>query len=185
MGEPVIYCSDHPSYQEECFKLTGTRWKKVRGGGGQGKAFRSAIVLPSKMWIHGGSRGLRDLKECFNDSCFITNDGKMTAGPDLPTTLAAHASILVNDEVVIVGGRETLNRCSNRTLIFKASDLSFVKQGPRLNHERQHPSITKFSSLNHEGREVIMVAGGFWMSTLLSVEIWDYTQPNSTWEESK
>ena len=53
-------------------------------------------------------------------------------------------------------------------------------------HVRAAPACTIFYSPAHDGRSVVIVAGGLDNGyTLDTAEIWDYTTEGSKWEESK
>lgn len=138
----------------------------------------SSTVLFNRIWVSGGSNDNGTLKT----SEFITIDGYVSHGPDLPETLKGHATIQINDSVLIIGGHNGGKR-TKATRFFDSRHLSFQKNGPPMNVGRSCHGCCIVQSPNHEGRNVIIIAGG--EGTPCSVELWDWNKPGSTWQKSK
>lgn len=174
-GTPVI-CGCYAD--NSCYMLSndGSSWRFLASMS-EAKGFAAAVVLPGKLWVSGGWNGNR-----LQSSEFITIDGKVTQGPNLPEKLSQHASIKIEDLIFVTGGYNG-NEVTSTTRIYSVTGPSFLKEGPRMNKIRASHGITSFRSNNHDGRSVIMVAGGH--GGPRSVEIWDHSQPGSTWTESK
>lgn len=51
-------------------------------------------------------------------------------------------------------------------------------------HKREYHACTTFNSKLHDGRIVMIVAGGDDGSGDNSAEIWDFTQEGTSWEKS-
>ena len=57
--------------------------------------------------------------------------------------------------------------------------------GALLKYERGFHTCTIFHSPAHNGRSVVIVAGGVSGKKMDNAEIWDHTVDGSTWQESK
>ena len=79
---------------------------------------------------------------------------------------------------------------TNRVHIYDQDDVFLPpNNGPPMIHSREEHSCTIFNSPGHENRPVAVVAGGYDDADDdaddKSAEIWDFTQQNSKWIESK
>ena len=112
----------------------------------------------------------------------MSRNGKVNAGPDLPVAKSGHCMVQLTDGRILVhGGYPTKN------YIFDSKDDTFVFAPDSL-HDRYSHGCTVFNSTLHNGRSVVIVAGGYSNSNLVGIrisEVWDYTRENSTWEERK
>ena len=69
-------------------------------------------------------------------------------------------------------------------LRFDSNDLSSIPfEVESMVHPRYSHACTMFRSLAHEGRHVVIVAGGY--GGLDKAEIWDFSQEGTSWQESK
>ena len=83
-------------------------------------------------------------------------------------------------------GGDTVSGSSNTVLIYDQEDVFLPpNNGPAMIHNRRNHGCTIFNSPGHENRPVAVVAGGSDGADDKSAEIWDFTQQNSKWIESK
>merc|ERR1712086_1129036 len=83
--------------------------------------------------------------------------------------------VLNNDEFMIVGSKEAYRN----TLIYNANSGTFTN-GPSMIHDRRMAACSMFQSKFHNGRQVLIVAGGYGQIT---TELLDFSQENAQWEE--
>ena len=87
------------------------------------------------------------------------------------------------------------------TIFFSLPDFSFIPEvkssvwlfdmhnnfriqaGPNMNYKRSYFTCGLFLSNAHEGRPIVVVAGGGYLSDLPS-EYWDFTKDGAAWELS-
>ena len=84
---------------------------------------------------------------------------------------------------MILGGKLDSGRTAT-VLRFDTNDLNPNPiEAESMVHPRKSHACTKFRSLAHEGRQVVIVAGGVGASD--KAEIWDFSQEGTSWQESK
>lgn len=164
----------------ECFILSedGSSWSYssyLR----EARISSSAVVLSNVLWITGGYVPPFD---ALSTTEVIHVDGSNIIGPNLIEPLYGHCSLVADKNVFIIGGYNG-TYWTNSTRIHSGNNLSFVELGPQLNIRRSLHGCCLVSSAKHEGRNVIVVAGG--RNAPSSVEMLDYTVPDATWQKGK
>ena len=106
---------------------------------------------------------------------FIHANGSVTSGPNLPEARRGHCMVTLHDsKVMIIGGYS-----HSSVLVFNTADNSYTT-GPSMSYSRGSPACTLFHSDLHNGRPVVLAAGGSYETT---IEVYDYTNSNQ-WETS-
>ena len=103
----------------------------------------------------------------------------------MPFPQYAHCAVkLGTGQVMIIGGiiGWGQNETSQSVIIFDPSTKTFDQSLPPLNYERYGLGCAVFKSALHDNREVVLAVGGYSQAT---AEVYDYTQPNATWTNSK
>ena len=136
----------------------------------------AAVEVNNKLFVAGGYNGDDEL----SSTEFISSEGMVTAGPDLPSPRSSHCMTkLPSGRIVFIGGYPSSNRKS--VIEFDPITNSF-KDLPSLATERYHLACAVFKSPFHNERMVLLAAGGRYEAT---AELLDYTQPNAKWTQSK
>ena len=90
-----------------------------------------------------------------------------------------HAKVsLPSGNVMIIGGHPTEKNVD----VFDPKSKKYAVSVPSLIHSRFNAGCAIFNSPLHNFRPVILAVGGLSQAT---AEIYDYTQPNAKWTESK
>jgi hypothetical protein len=134
----------------------------------------SLTLNRTHIWITGGNNGNGYLQT----SEFVSIGQPSVKGPDLSYAVAYCCLVGVNSSTALLcGGYNggTLNECHYMNL----EDLSW-SQGPSMMTKRRLHSCGIFKSAAHQGRNVVIAAGGY---NLDSVEFLDPT--TNTWNEGK
>jgi hypothetical protein len=140
----------------------------------------SLTLNSTHLWITGGYNGNGILKR----SEFVSIGQPAVKGPDLPFAVYEHCLVIVNSSTALLCGGENnvgvFNECHYMNLV----DHSW-SQGPSMMTKRYDHSCGIFKSATHQGRNVIIAAGGLddYGEWLDSVEILDPT--TNTWNEGK
>jgi hypothetical protein len=143
------------------------------------RAYSASLTLNSThLWITGGT----NLNGPLQTSEFVSIGQTSVKGPDLPNAVSRHCLVRVNSSTALLcGGRNNggiLNECHYMDL----RDHSW-SQGPSMMTIRGGHSCGIFKSAAHQGRNVVIAAGGYNGGSLDSVEILDPT--TNTWNEGK
>jgi hypothetical protein len=138
----------------------------------------SLTLNSSHLWITGGfGNGLY-----LQTSEFVSIGQAAVEGPDLPYAVAYHCLVGVNSSTALLCGGQNnggnLNECHYMNLL----DHSW-SPGPSMMTKRVLHSCGIFKSAAHEGRNIVIAAGGYNGATLDSVEMLDFT--TNTWNEGK
>jgi hypothetical protein len=142
------------------------------------RVWSASLTLNSThLWITGGLNGNGyELRT----SEFVSMGQPAVKGPDLPYAVYGHCLVGVNSSTALLcGGNngEYLSECHYMDL----EDHSW-SQGPSMMTKRWTHSCGIFQSAAHQGRNVVIVAGGFNPAILMdSVEMLDPT--TNTWNE--
>lgn len=172
-GQPIIcggFMGTGWVRHSKCYKLAqdGSQWIHFATMD-HGRSRMSGIVIGNKIWLSGGWG-----QNANTSSLLIAIDGNVFKGPNLPEPLDGHSAIQINNnQFMILGGSNSKN-----TTLFD-TNLSFIKQGPSMNLERDPTFSCSIQSSNHGGRNVIIVAGSNF------VELLDFTVPGSSWQFSE
>ena len=91
-----------------------------------------------------------------------------------------------NGTACLISGGKTNNGYTNTVLKYTTSNINEnPNQIASIVHWRWNHACTIFNSPAHNGRPVVIVAGGQPSSAYKTAEILDFTQEGSTWQESK
>lgn len=135
----------------------------------------AATVIKDKLFISGGYDDSGPLAS----TEFIHADGTVTNGPDLPATRYGHCMVTLHDSKVIIIGAWASSSLFKNVLVFDPAENSYTT-GPSMNSERRLSACTLFHSDLHNGRPVVLSAGGYKQAT---AELYDYTY-STQWETS-
>jgi hypothetical protein len=145
------------------------------------RAYSASLTLNSThLWITGGFNGIIRLQT----SEFVSIGQPSVQGPDLPYAAEGYCLVGVNSSTALLcggekdWGGEILNEC----YYMDWEDHSWL-QGPSMMTKRYHHSCGIFKSAAHQGRNVVLAAGGYNFDDyeLDTVEILDPT--TNTWNE--
>jgi hypothetical protein len=148
------------------------------------RAWSASLTLNSShLWVTGGWNGNGYLLQT---SEFVSIGQPAVKGPDLPYAVEGHCLVGVNSSTALLcGGNNnsgTLNECHYMDL----EDHSW-SQGPSMMTKRNSHSCGIFKSAAHQGRNIVIAAGGYNDATdadyLDSVEMLDPT--TNKWIEGK
>jgi hypothetical protein len=142
------------------------------------RRFSASLTLNrTHLWITGGYNDNGWLKT----SEFVSIGQPSVKGPDLPYAVDFHCLVGVNSSTALLCGGYNggdLNECHYMDL----EDHSW-SQGPSMMTKRRYHSCGIFKSAAHQGRNIVIAAGGNTGAYLDSVEFLDLT--TNTWIEGK
>ena len=137
----------------------------------------ASVAVNGSLFVTGGLNGAARI----SSTVYITAKGVVSAGPNLPSPRESHCMVsLPSGKLMIIGGMPAENKKS--VIVFDPNTNSYNTAVPSLLHERQDFGCTVFNSPFHNFRPVVLAVGGYGRKT---AEIYDFTQPNSEWTESK
>lgn len=187
INQPII-CSGYDGNirSDKCLKYDTetaqwTEFAKLK----LGRFAPAAVVLNSDIiWITGGyNNGYLKTTE------FVSSNGEVTVGPELLEGVWGHCMLITPEAeqfVFIIGGFNGDSINTVRKYLITDNDAFYVEDGPGLIHKRSEHGCASFTSANHDGRDIAIVAGGKNSDgSVISIEAWDYRQPGSAWSESK
>jgi hypothetical protein len=138
------------------------------------REFSASLTLNSShLWVTGGYNGNVRLQT----SEFVSIGQAAVQGPDLPYAVAGHCLVGVNSSTALLCGGwngQDYNECHYMDL----EDHSW-SQGPSMMTKRSFHSCGIFKSAAHQGRNIVIAAGGSNTANLDSVEFLDLT--TNTW----
>ena len=153
------------------------------------RAYHAAVVMPysNRLWITGGF----DWKsfELRNSTLFLSSNGSITAGPDLPKEIMNHCMVqLIDGRIMITGGSVQGYITVDEVIIYDPKSQNYT-EGVNMRNTHEGHACALFFSRMHSGRPVVATIGGWLMDKTdnrgRSVELLDYTTPGAIWEESK
>ena len=179
-GVPII-CGGNSDYSEvlieSCFKFdrNSNSWKlhsymKSKRYGHAGTVVKDALFITGG-WDDGSKLSTTE---------YIHSNGTVESGPNLPVAREGHCSVTLHDGKVMILGASSPPSHSRNVIIMDPADDSFIT-GPSLSYDRDQAACTLFKSPLHNGRPVVLSAGG---SSQATAEVYDYTNPNSQWQTS-
>jgi hypothetical protein len=144
------------------------------------RSYSASLTLNNThLWITGG---YNDGNGYLQTSEFVLIGQPSVKGPDLTYAVAGHCLVGVNSSTALLCGGYNggiLNECHYMDL----EDHSW-SQGPSMMTKKRSHSCGIFKSAAHQGRNIVIVAGGVNNNDFLdSVEFLDLT--TSTWNEGK
>ena len=135
----------------------------------------AAVEWSNKLFVAGGYND-----DYLSSTEFISSEGMVTAGPDLPSPRETHCMTkLPSGRIVIIGGYPS--SVGKSVIEFDPITNSF-NELPSLATERDDLACAVFKSPFHNERLVLLAAGGYYEAT---AELLDYTQTNAKWTQSK
>ena len=142
----------------------------------------SAVLKSGALMVTGGLNQVSSSFDHLRSVELIFPNGTLTSGPDLPEPLVRHCMTTMHDGRVMTVGTEGFT--SGHTVrIFDPSTDTWMN-GSNLLFSRGSAACTTFNSPLHGGRPVVIAAGGS-LGGGATAEIYDYTIPGKSWEQSK
>jgi hypothetical protein len=138
----------------------------------------SLTLNSSHLWITGGSFSNAYLQT----SEFVSIGQPSVQGPDLPYAVQGHCLVGVNSSTALLCGGLNNGGIFNECHYMDLEDHSW-SQGPSMMTKRGYHSCGIFKSAAHQGRNIVIAAGGHNGVSLDSVEFLDLT--TNTWSEGK
>ena len=140
----------------------------------------SSTVLNDALWVIGGYNS-----QYLKSTELVYPNGTITSGPDLPAPRARQCSIQSEDgKIIIIGGKTSSSDTNLKVTTIYDPETSTFTDGPDMLFNHAKFGCAHFYSQKHGGRPVVLSAGdGYYGSS--KAEVWDYSQENGTWEESK
>ena len=142
------------------------------------RSHHAATVKNDSLFISGGSDDSGGIS-LLSSTEFILADGSVTSGPYLPVAREGHCMVTLHDSKVIIIGAYSPSFLMKNVLVFNLADNSYTT-GPSMNYNRRYSACTLFHSDLHNGRPVVLAAGGSYQVT---AELYDYTNSNQ-WQTS-
>jgi hypothetical protein len=140
----------------------------------------SLTLNSSHLWITGGTNS--DY-ERLRTSEFVSIGQPSVKGPDLPYSVESHCLVGVNSSTALLCGGKNNGGIVNECHYMYLEDHSW-SQGPSMMTIRFRHSCGIFKSAAHQGRNIVIAAGGYnYDDDLDSVEFLDPT--TNTWNEGK
>jgi hypothetical protein len=173
-GSPII-CGGYrniPSQEtESChrFDRNSNSWKWHSSMKSR-RSLHVSTVVKNALFITGGWDGSRDLAT----TEYIYANGTVQSGPNLPEARWGHCSVTLHDGKVMILGAGLLSSLYRNVIIMDPADNSFTT-GPSQSYVKVNAACTLFHSPLHNGRPVVLVAGGINQAT---TEVYDYTYAN-------
>ena len=168
--------SGFPTQQESCYRFNenSNSWN-LHCTMTSRRSIHAATVINDTLFISGGVDGILKLAS----TEFIHADGTVTSGPNLPEARNGHCMVTLHDSKVIIIGANYPSSLYKNVLVFDPADNSYTTR-PSMSYERRNSACTLFHSDLHNGRPVVLAAGGWKQAT---AEVYDYTYANQ-WQTS-
>jgi hypothetical protein len=180
-GDPLV-CGGRDPYTNVCYVVNkpGQSSEML-----EERAWSASLTLNSThIWITGGymetcRRSHGDLQT----SEFVSIGQPSVKGPDLPYAVYGHCLVGVNSSTALLCGGVNNGQYFNECHYMDLEDHSW-SQGPSMMTKRSWHSCGIFKSAAHQGRNIVIAAGGYNGAYYLdSVEYLDPT--TNTWKEGK
>ena len=177
-GSPII-CGGRRSSRERTdschrFDRNSNSWKLHSKMNSKRYAHASTVVKDA-LFITGGIDG--SSRPATTE--FVYSNGTVQRGPNLPAARSGHCSVTLHDGKVMILGADSPSSLRRNVIIMDPADNSFTT-GPSLSYRRVYAACTLFNSPLHNGRPVVLAAGGLLQAT---AEVYDYTYANQ-WQTS-
>ena len=134
------------------------------------RSWHASTVVNNALFITGGFDGSSRLAT----TEYIYANGTVQSGPNLPEARSGHCSVTLHDGKVMILGASYRSSLRRNVIIMDPADNSFGS-GPSMSYKREHAACTLFHSPLHNGRPVVLAAGGRNQAT---AEVYDYTIAN-------
>jgi hypothetical protein len=146
----------------------------------ESRVYSASLTLNSShLWVTGGRNTYGRQKQT---SEFVSMGQDAVKGPDLPYAVSDHCLVGVNSSTALLCGGENNGGIENECHYMDLEDHSW-SQGPSMMTTRRLHSCGIFKSAAHQGRNIVIAAGGYNGTSLDSVEFLDPT--TNTWNEGK
>ena len=156
------------------FDRNSNSWKRHSSMTSRRNGHASTVVKNS-LFITGG----HDSSSRLVTTEYIYADGTAQRGPNLPEAIYGHCSVTLHDGKVMILGADFRSSLERNVIIMDPADNTF-STGHSLRYKRVNAACTLFYSPLHNGRPVVLAAGGEWQAT---AEVYDYTYANQ-WQTS-
>ena len=179
-GHPVICGGYSGERHNECYihNNVTNKWTFLTNMTAK-RSTSASVQLKNQLFVMGGFIG--DNKALSSTEYISPIKFLSKPGPDLPSTQYRHCAVrLKSGKVMIIGGLPAEN--AKTVTVFDPDENTFDQSLPSMIHQRWNFGCAVFNSAMHENRSIILAAGGLNLET---AEVYDYTQPNATWIESK
>ena len=169
--------SGSPSDTESCYTFSkdSNSWK-LHCNMSFRRFYHAATVMKDALFISGGHD---DSIGTLASTEFIHANGTVTSGTDLPVARYGHCVVTLHNGKVMIIGAASPSSLRKNVLVFDQANNSYTT-GPSLSYDRRHAACTLFKSNLHNGRPVVLSAGGKYQTT---AEVYDYTKTNQ-WQKS-
>lgn len=139
-----------------------------------------AAIFKGALWLTGGND---ENNQGLHSTEIIAPDGTVTYGPNLPNSLTyglrGHCMAVLNkNKFMLVGGY--WGGSPKNTITYDGNSGTF-SNGPSMIYKRYQFACSVFHSKLHNGRKVLLVAGG--EGDKGTAELLDYSQENAQWVE--
>ena len=176
-GSPII-CGGQIRTKEQIeschrFDWNSNSWK-LHSNMTSRRYSHASTVVKNALFITGGY----DSSELATTE-YIYANGTVQSGPNLPFGRDGHCSVTLHDGKVMILGASYPSSLKRNVIIMDPAHNSFTR-GPSLSYERVNAACTLFNSPLHNGRPVVLAAGG---SIQPTAEVYDYTYANQ-WQTS-
>ena len=153
----------------------------------------ASVQLNGALFVTGGVKN----KESFKTTEFVSLNGTVMTGPDLPSPRYKHCMVVLpsadpdrSDKVMIIGGHVEPVVHSKSVMIFDPDSKNITKYEnmPSLIYPTSRAGCAVFKSPWHGNRSVVLSVGGYSQTEQKpngNAEVYDYTQPKANWTESK
>jgi len=135
----------------------------------------ASTVVNNALFITGGNTG----RNILATTEYIYANGTVQSGPNLPEARHGHCSVTLHDGKVMILGAFNPSSLRRNVIIMDPADNSFATR-PSMSYKRVNAACTLFYSPLHNGRPVVLAAGGRNQAT---AEVYDYTYANQ-WQTS-
>ena len=156
------------------FEKTSNSWK-LHCSLKSKRSHHASTVINDALLITGG----HDDGSILASTEFIYANGTTQSGPNMPVARWEHCMVTLHDGKVMILGSYDPASLHKNVIIMDPATNSF-SSGPSLNYVRRDAGCTLFNSALHNGRPVVLAAGGYTTDT---AEVYDYTNANQ-WETS-
>ena len=137
----------------------------------------ASVELNGGLWVTGGLDGRNRL----SSTEMVHGDGSVVHGAAIPSKRYGHCMVdLLDGRIMLIGGYPTFNE----VWFYYLSSGSFVR-GPSLKQGRYGHACTVFRSPMYHKRYCVLVAGGWYLDELRTVEVLDFSTPSAVWTESE
>ena len=172
--EKPIVCGggEAGDYSNECYFYVNKTWSSFPSM--SERRYYSAISqspYPDKSHFFLVTGGFSDIGYPSNTGEVLTQNGWLKVSVNLPTVMARHCVVLVNDTtVMLIGGRKSQDGFLKETYLFN-SENEIWSEGPTLMSKRDSHTCAKIKKSRQSSQYSIIVAGGYNGGEMSSVEI--------------